>query len=565
MKKLVIKDICKGIAFLFILFAVNIQGMNNKFPEENAFLYSFTYVLSIGIYISVFTAWTVSIYNRIMQRHVRTYLMLIGANIILWVSIRGVKWGAFRYVTLGDRLLWYMFYIPMIMIPLLFFFTALSVGEEESYRPSKKWNLLFIPAILLILLVLTNDFHMLVFSGFDLSIHMYGMEYDYQIGYFIIVFFLITLIVLSIALIIKKFKHSTNSRKASRLPLLVLAAVILYNVLHIMKPVYGIGHYFMDVTIFSCVATIAFWEACIRTGLIHSNNRHKEFFRVSTTNAQILNHGGEAVYISENAKAIPRKTFETLKTSKNVEYGENSMLNMSPINGGYVLWSSDVSDIKGMIRELEDLNKELYEEANLLTAENEHKKEATKAKKLSELHSILLAEALPYTEKIKKNIVTTEDVTLDEMKDLLFETSIISTYLKRKVNLILTEQTEKCISTDEIQRAFLESFSLLRCYEKTCNINIVDNFDMSLNTAMYCYDLYQKIIEKVHYNFNIIYVTFRKNENRIAFSIDIETKEKIDKSYFKEFEANKFLSMDGRLEIEDNAGSYHFALTAITL
>ncbi len=556
-----LKNTSQAVIFVLLLFVANTLGqLHYRFPEGNAALFYITYMMSIGIYIGLFTSWTISIYNRIMQSHVRTFLMLIGANIILWVSIRSVKWGAFIQLTLGDRIAWYMFYIPMIMIPVCFLFTALCVGEDENYRLNKKWYLILIPAFSLMLLVLTNDFHMLVFSGIDLNIHMYGRDYTHNIGYFIVVIFLVALVLLSSVLIIKKFRHSATTRRASRLPLLVLAGVILYTTAYVAKPVYGIGYYFMDMTIFLCAASIAFWEACIRTGLIHSNSHYSDFFAMSTTRSQILNPQGEVVYISENALPMPKEHFDELKASKSTSFNSTTISHMAKIHGGYVAWNSDVSQLRKMIRELKSLGDKLYEEVDLLTLENEQKSESARLEKLKDLHSVLLTEALPYSERIKSEIITNGEAPLDTMKKVLFETGMTSTYIKRKVNLILTAQTEKCISTDEMHRAFLESFQLLRIYDRTCQINITDDYDMDLGVAMLCHDLYQKILERVGYEFDTIYINFRLKENSIVFSVEIAGDIAINTAEFEDFEAIKLSAIGGKLKATQEDESYYFSL-----
>ncbi len=561
MNKIEFKPAVKVLLFVFLLFfSTTIGTLHRRLPYNFVLFYSFTFVLSIGIYIGLFATWTVSVYNRIMQRHVRTYLMLIGVNIIFWASVRAVKWAGFVKVALCDRLAWYMYYIPMVMIPLLFFFTALCVGEDEGYCPSKKWELLFIPAILLILLVLTNDFHMLVFNDFDLTIRPYGQKYSYGVGYYAIMAFILCTCIASMFLLVKKHSRSKALRKAARLPVLVIGGIVLYVLLYIQDPSYGIGYYFIDATIFGCAATVAFWEACIRTGLVHSNSCHKEFFEMATTNAQILTLEGDTVYSAENAQRLSRGDFERLKQNKKTDLDKNTLLHISPIKGGYVSWSSDVSGIKSAIEALERLNNSLNEEIDLLTYENEQKKETTRARKLGELQSILLAEALPYSEKIKNDVLTNQNVTEGEMKGILFETGIISTYLKRKVNLILTAQTEKCISTEELQRAFLEVFSLLKLYGKRCTVKINGKFNTSLEAALLCYDLFQKVIEWSRYEFDVLYVTMSDSKKQIVLTIDIAPCESLNLDEFKLFEKQKLSMQGGAIKISPEEEGCHFSL-----
>ncbi len=562
MNKSKYKEILAIIGFLLLLSLAGIlYSISRELPDNLAFLQSLMLIISIGIYISIFTTWTISIYKRIMQRHVRMYLMLIGVSIIFWISIRAVKWGAFNFLDFEDRMMWYMFYIPMIMIPLLCFYTALCVGKGEKFRLDKKWYLLLIPSALLMILVLTNNFHMTVFYGYDIDKHLYGQSYSYGVGYYVIAVFILALCIMSLFLIVKRFTSSAFNRKASSLPMLVILMLTLYTVIHAINPAYGIAYYVIDVTIFACATVVAFWESCIRKGLIHSNQNHNDFFAMADIRAQILNKKGEVIYMSENTLPITNEQFNSLVKEKTISINRGTLLNMAKISGGYVVWKSDISQIREIIENLKMLNIGLSKEVDILTLENEEKRESARLKKLNELHSRVLVETLPYSEKIKGNIIKNKDDSLENMKNLLFETSMLSAYIKRKINLILTEQTEKCISTDEMHRAFSELFQLPRFYGKDCVINVIDDFDMSLDVALLCYDLVQKVFEKLSYSFSIIYTTFRKSEKETIFTVVVESDVRIDFSEFKSFEKEKISCLNGKISLEKEGESHYFTLS----
>ena len=80
------------------------------------------------------------------------------------------------------RHLWYLYYLPMLAIPLLAMFVALSLGRPESFRLPKWTALLNILTAALFLLVLTNDLHQLVFV-FPADAAVWGDDYRYAFGY----------------------------------------------------------------------------------------------------------------------------------------------------------------------------------------------------------------------------------------------------------------------------------------------------------------------------------------------------------------------------------------------
>ncbi len=556
MKKSTQKTI-RGALFFFslIILAIILDNLYRVAHVHNTFFYRLGFIVSISIYIGVYSYWIISVYSRIMQSHVRNYLMLIGANIIFWMTIRTIKWAAFEFVTFEDRILWYMYYIPMVMLSLLFFFISLYVGENEEYRPSKKWDFLYIPAILIILAVLTNDIHGLAFN-IDKNIHAYGQDYSHGPIYYSALLFILGIVLASSIIILRKFSLSKDTRKKALLPALVIVATLIYSILYIITPVYGVG-YVLDLTVFGCTMAIALLESFIRTGLIHSNMGHSECFAMADIRAQILNSEGDVVYISENALPIDKANFNILKKDTAVSFNSDTISQIVPISGGYVVWNSDVSQIKDMIKILKELNNKLYKEVDLLTLENEQKSESARLRKLNDLHSIMLKEILPLSEKIKSEIEVSDKTKAYEIKRLLFETSMTSTYIKRKVNLILTDQTEKCICVEDMRYCFLESFQLLKLYDITCAINIIDSCDISLNAAMSSFDLYQNIIESTKYKFDAVYVTYNFDENSMIFAVQISGD--INLSY-NDITVDKIENLKGKIKFVDEYDSYFISL-----
>ncbi len=552
MKNFTLKSVFKVVLFVSLLiFASMLHFVNIILPEELQFLVSLSLVVSTGILIGIFSYWTVSVYSRIMQSHVRTYLILIGVCINFWIAVRSIKWYAFRNMIFEDRLFWYLYYIPMILLPLFFFLTSLYVGENEDYRASKKWKLIFGPALLLVLLVLTNDFHKLAFE-YDLTLHVYALDYNHGPVYYLVCIFVFSLVIMSIVVIVRKFKVSPNVRKAVFLPSLIIVCTLVYTALYIIKPSYGIGYY-IDLTTFGCSVAVALLESFMKSGLIHSNTGYSKCFSMSDIRAQILSESGEVFYISETALPLVRENFQALKSLKTMPLNSNTLLHMEKIRGGYVAWSSDVSEISVMIKNLKSLNEKLYAEVDILSLENEQKSERARTEKLNDLHNIMLKEVLPFSQKIKSEMTKNSDMQIDKMKKLLFETGMTSTYIKRKVNLILTAQTENCINGDEMRRCFLESFQLLEFYGKTCVINIKNACSLSLENAIFSFDLYQSIIEKTEYGFDTIYITYNFQKDSIVFAVQISTEKNI---------ALSDLDIKNVQILKENEG-YHFSVTMI--
>ena len=118
--------------------------------------------LRSGIYVFLFSVWCYSLWIRIVQTQVRRYLLAISVLMVLWILLRSIKFSIEN--TDAERWLWYFYYFPMLFIPMLSVFVSRSLGKGEDFRLPRWTKLLYVPTLLLLLLVLTNDLHQQVFS-----------------------------------------------------------------------------------------------------------------------------------------------------------------------------------------------------------------------------------------------------------------------------------------------------------------------------------------------------------------------------------------------------------------
>lgn len=153
-----------------------------------------------GIYLGLYAAWGISLRGRIIQPQARRYLTAIAGLMVFWFVLRTCKFHIIPTGTHPDliRYLWYLYYLPMLFIPLLAVFVSLSLGEPEQFRLPKWVKLLYLPTVLLVLLVLTNDLHHLVFTFPPDAAVWTDDNYHHAVGYYLAAgwFFICALIML---------------------------------------------------------------------------------------------------------------------------------------------------------------------------------------------------------------------------------------------------------------------------------------------------------------------------------------------------------------------------------
>ena len=137
------------------------------------------------IYIALYIGWGISVSKRIIQVQVRYYLIAVSGLMVFWFVIRSMRYYFITDIGIA-RQLWYLYYLPMLFIPLFSLFVAISLGKPENARLSKTALLLLsIPTVLCLLLVLTNDLHQLVFS-FPEGAVWTDINNGYTFGYYIV-------------------------------------------------------------------------------------------------------------------------------------------------------------------------------------------------------------------------------------------------------------------------------------------------------------------------------------------------------------------------------------------
>lgn len=88
------------------------------------------------LYIGLYIGWGISVSKRVMQVQIRRCLIAVSGLMIFWFVVRTMK---YFFVTDIDimRNLWYWYYFPMLFIPLMSVFVAMSLGKPDNYRLPK--------------------------------------------------------------------------------------------------------------------------------------------------------------------------------------------------------------------------------------------------------------------------------------------------------------------------------------------------------------------------------------------------------------------------------------------
>ena len=241
-----------GIVLLAVMIAYifRLMGGGSFYPTLFSYLRSF-------IYIGMFAAWGLSVRQRIVQNQIRRYLTGVALLLILWFTFRSAKYFIF-WQPIAIRYLWYLFYLPMLFVPMLALLIAMSLGKPDEYKlPKSVWPLFAVLGALLIL-VLTNDLHQLVFT-FPKDADIWSdTNHGYGVCYFAVIGWQVFCVVA--AFVVMLFKCRLKNRKLRFLPVIPLAVSLSYLALNYVgipwqKELFG------DVTAFQSLMYMLCFEA----------------------------------------------------------------------------------------------------------------------------------------------------------------------------------------------------------------------------------------------------------------------------------------------------------------
>ncbi len=444
------------------------------------------------IYLSLFSAWYISLRARIIQVEVRKYLSSVAVLMILWLLFRTLKYNIESNLNVV-RYMWYLYYLPLLFIPVLAVFAALSLGKPEFYRLPKRTLLLLVPAVLLFAMVMTNDLHMHVFEFPANSTVWTDDQYSYGFGYYIVFGYIVLNTLAAFAIMLVKCRLP-RSKRYLWMPVIPMAIAIVYSALYAMQ-IPAVLYYAADITITYCVLFIIIFESFIACGLIQSNTHYTELLTACSTGVWVTDNDYTPRLSSAVAVDV---TPDTLRQAENGSVLLDGGLRLSgkEISGGHVLWTDNVSELLAVLDELHDTNEYLADENDLIREEYALKVKEAHVAEQDRLYDLIQKQTEGQI-KLLTELTDRFDASEseDEKRRLLGKMVVIGAYLKRKSNLILLADKEPLLDAGEIALTFRESLDNMELYGISCGFHSDIDGAVPAECVMKLYDVFENIVE----------------------------------------------------------------------
>ena len=459
-----------------------------------------------ALYLLLFSLWGYSLDRRIIQPQTLHCLRLTAALMLVWLVLRTLKYEVVTDPT-AARYIWYLYYLPMLFIPLLGVYIALSLGKPQEIRLNGRTGCLAIVPVVLFLSVITNDLHQQVFAfsggvpgGQDNS------SFSHRPLYYACFGWMIACMVFALVRFLNK-SRIPGSGKRKLAPFVTGCITVLYGFLY-LSGLPAVRWWFGDMNVMFCLLFAAIYESCIRCRMIQSNTGYVELFEATTLAACIADSSGNIVLRSHAACediACPEEGTQVFRP-------DGIRISSAPISGGYAVWQDNVRPLtelrvklsgnKAIIKN----NKEKLQEAYFI------QKKLYELTEKNRIYDELEARYGKQINRIGQLLKQCEDTGPAEVQNLLKRILLLGTYIKRGANLYFLGMEYELLPQQELRLTVDEAVRVMTVCGTECSVVYRTTKPMRSTEVMRLFDLLKTVAEMTINGLQSLFISVSDSE-----------------------------------------------------
>ena len=519
-----------GLLLLAGLLHIAANILHNTVPPHYS-VNTMLFCAEFAIYSALLFFWLRSIRVRLLPTRAKSYMITLALLMILYLSLRAYKYRIAASVA-GMRFSWYVFYVPMIMIPTLFLMVCIRIiRADRTSRLDER--LLLAPAAALSAIIITNDLHHLVFVPKEGGTEFYGQSgtYTYRLPFYLTYAWMILMILIGVILLIRIVGSGRNKRRI----LFILADILLCFLLIKLHDIYYLRFRLFgtdrnirfippyespEIHVFCMLAA---FEYCIRRRLIPHNEDYAGYIAQIPLPILITDKNMQPAYRSAGEIDASNDALADALSSPVYPQPDRKLSGRS-IAGGYAFWLEDESEVRSANERLREANELLESENTLIEYENRQKEENAY---LRSRHRIFheIAEAMyPYQKRIEE-LLTTAQPGSEAFRDRIADVSVLNAFVKRKTNLLLLSSEHDTIELRELQLAVTESARYLTYAGLRASVDESGWFEESLpsDTVIALYDTFEQLAERMLGRATLLMISYTGDGVRMATDAEVDT------------------------------------------
>ena len=466
--------------------------------------------------------WATQLQRRIVQPEIRKNLIAVAIFVILWMLLRTVKYVFTRDDSIAARYCWYLYYLPQTFILLPMFFSVLHIGRPAEQPISRRWRLLYLPAAVIVLAIVTNDFHHLAFrfpGGVPTE-----EDYSHGVFYFVSMAWMIVLFAAMLVVSIRRCAVYGN-RKKIWMPLVPLLLGALCVVSFFIWSNTGILALYKVPEII-CVVYCAFMECLIVAGLLPSNDSYDELWNASSIGAGVMDCSGVIRYSAAQQTAVTPAQVRTAAQEEILLKDGSSMLRSQEISGGFGFWTKDISEISRLNRALTESGDVLAEENAMLDAENKLAQERVRIEQQNRLYDSIAKSVRPQLDRLGALLDALPQEEAAFAQTMKYA-CILNTYIKRRSNLQLLLHQQGSVESGELRLALGESVEYLRLYGVQAHAVFSGEGLLDGECVLLAYALFEEAIEASLPDANAVFVSLSVADGGLTLRMELNAPKKL--------------------------------------
>ena len=477
-------------------------------------------------YLGIYCAWVIYLNKHVVQKKMRQYLTAIGCLMVCWFFLRTVKYHILLD-PLGGHICWYLYYIPMILIPT--FGLAATLLMDGAEKKTTKWitGILLFFSVVLIVCVLTNDLHQQVFR-FEGPIPYSDKNYSYGILFMLVQLWIIACLVIMEILLVKKSR--IPDRKQFWLPIIPGMLLLGWNIANLLDLPF-VKTFAGDMTAICCLLMAAIFQGCILCGLIQTNSRYFELFQATGgLDAEITDDSFRRYYFSGEFPELSKDLRDSIIAKSSVQE-RGIRINHLPVKGGHLFWSEDISVLLDQYQDIQEQQEELTARNQLLRKTYKKEAERRKLEEQNRLLNIIQSQTSRQYELLSHYMEKLEQTdSREEYELILSKIVVIGTYLKRWKNLMLTRYSsrEDSLTMADLKQSLAESCENLKLCEIKAAYFVQDKEkQLRADDVLKCYDFFEWLVEQLFDVMNSVFFRVTQIEEKLQISVHITSQEDI--------------------------------------
>ena len=423
-------------------------------------------------YSCIVLVWSVTISGRIIDSRVRHTLYGITFFMEMYFLLQICKYRLY----FNNLYVWSYYYIPMLVVPLLLFYLSLYLNRQEHEKLDWRWNIAAIPAVFLILLIITNGLHFWFFrfegTGAEAKLTNTGiLVYVYWA-------YVALLIISAIVIMFRKCRISISKKHVGILTITVImcAVIFLLYVTGLSPKLRGIELWNIGELFAFC--TIAIVEVCIMVGLLPANTNYSIFFNRTDIPAVIKDTRDNLIYSTSSSEKLNNPS-------------EDEYIKTASISGGSVSWIVDYSAVTALNRQIEEVTEQVMTRNNYLKTQNSLKEERVAVDARNEVYDRIAGIVSSQIAKIEELLADNETDYTERLKEI----AVYNAYIKRRSNMELLSESAEFFTVTEIVTAIGESAEYLKLNGTEVMVSSLAEGRVPADVAILTYEFFEEIAE----------------------------------------------------------------------